>query len=67
MTKEVTIHFMPNNDVDGAGYLPYEDVPREGVLEEAEIFGEVCIKCGGETVERLLGDELITYCPDCGI
>lgn len=61
MTKEVTIHFMPNNP-NGASYRPeVEDVPKD--LYDKE----VCVQCGGELVEKLIGDELITYCPDCGM
>ncbi len=44
-------------NINGAGYDPsIEDVP--------EHFND-CIKCGGELVEKLVGDELLLMCSDC--
>ena len=51
---------MPN----GAGYFPeYEDVPRN--LNEEEEIIMPCEKCGGETADKLSGDECVAYCSEC--
>lgn len=51
---------MPN----GAGYMPYEDVPRDlGEEDEEEVA--VCDNCGGEMSDKLIGDEYFPVCRDC--
>jgi len=47
-----------NKDINGAGVDPsVEDVP--------ERFND-CPKCGEELVDKLIGDELILMCVECG-
>jgi len=45
-------------NINGAGVDPsVDDVP--------ERFSD-CIKCGAETVEKLIGDEVYIMCSECG-
>lgn len=56
---------------NGAGYFDHEDVPRnlsdevtEDDIQQAKEDGE-CVRCGGEMVDRMVGDEIYEVCGDC--